>query len=71
MTGYHAIFGVLLVLMSAALLTLPRQVWGFTHNWRFADPGAVRLTEGYVLWLRLSGAVGVVLGIGLLTYAFR
>lgn len=71
MTGYHAIIGVLLVLGSAALLVLPRQVWGATHNWRFTDPGAVRLTDGYVLWLRLSGAVGMIVGAGLLISVFR
>ena len=61
----------LVLVGSSAVLAWPRQVWRFARGWRFANPEEVRLSDAYVAWLRLSGAVGVVLGIGLLVYAFR
>ncbi len=69
MTGYQLAIGVLLVLGSAAMIVGPRQVWRFARDWRFTNPEAVQLSDAYVVWLRLSGAVGVVLGIGLIGYA--
>ncbi len=71
MSGYQLAIGVLLALGSLALLVWPRQVWRFARGWRFANPEEVRLSDAYVAWLRLSGAVGVALGIGLLVYALR
>jgi hypothetical protein len=71
MTGYQLAVGVLLALGSAAIVVWPRQVWRFARGWRFTNPEAVRLSDAYVAWLRLSGAVGVVLGIGLIVYAVR
>ena len=71
MTGYQLAVGVLLALGSSAMLVWPRQVWRFGRGWRFANPKEVRVSAAYVAWLRLSGAVGVVMGIGLLVYAFR
>ena len=71
MTGYYLIFGVVLALAGLAMTAWPRRVWLATHGWRFADPGAVRLSDTYVAWLRFSGAAGVVMGIVLLAYAFR
>jgi hypothetical protein len=71
MTGYQLAVGVLLALGSAAMIVWPRQVWRFARGWRFTNPEAVRLSDAYVAWLRLSGTVGVVLGIGLIVYAVR
>jgi hypothetical protein len=71
MSGYQVAAGALLSLGGAALVVWPRQVWRFGRGWRFADPDAVRVSPAYVAWLRLSGAVGVALGIGLVAYAAR
>jgi hypothetical protein len=71
MTVYYLVVGSLLTLGSLAMIAWPRQVWLFTRGWRFANPEEVRLSAAHVAWTRLSGAVGVVLGIVLLVYAFR
>ena len=71
MTVYYLIIGALLTLGSMAMIAWPRQVWLFARGWRFANPEEVRLSGTYVTWLRLSGAVGVVLGLVLFVYAFR
>ncbi len=71
MTGYQLAVAVLLALGSAAMTVWPRQVWQFARGWRITNPVAVQLLDAYVLWLRLSGVVGVVLGIGLFVYAVR
>jgi len=63
--------GVLIALFSTALLASPRQVWRASYGWRYANPEGIRLSDTYVIWLRLSGAVGVALGTGLPTYALR
>jgi len=71
MTGYQLAAGVLLVLGGAASLAWPREVWRVSRGWQVADPGAVRLSAGYLAWLRASGAAGVALGAGLVIYALR
>ena len=71
MAGYYLLVGVILALGSSVMIAWPRQVWRFGRGWRFANPEEVRLSDAYVAWLRLSGAVGVVMGIGLLVYAYR
>ena len=71
MTGYYLIIGALLTLGSVAMVAWPRQVWLLTRGWRFANPQEVRLSDAHVMWTRLSGAVGVIIGIVLLVNAFR
>ena len=71
MMGYFLILGTILILGSSAMIAWPRQVWRFARGWRFANPAEVQLSAGYVVWLRLSGVVGVVMGVVLLAYAFR
>ena len=71
MTGYYLIIGALLTLGSMAMIAWPRQVWLFARGWRFANPEDVRLSGSYLMWLRLSGAVGVAMGLVLIAYAFR
>jgi len=65
------IIGALVILGSLAMIAWPRQVWLFSHGWRLASPAEGRLSDAHVAWSRLSGAVGVVIGIALLVYAFR
>jgi len=71
MTVYYLVIGVILTLGSLAMIAWPRQVWLFTRGWRIANPQEVRLTDAHVAWSRLSGAVGVIIGIVLLVYGFR
>jgi NhaP-type Na+/H+ and K+/H+ antiporter len=71
MLGYHLLFGFLLVFGSLALIAMPRQVWLITHGWRFANPQAVELSGAQVAWTRLSGAVGIVMGVGLIVYGLH
>lgn len=71
MTGYYVTIGAVLILGGLAMTAWLRRVWLVTHGWRFADPGAVRLSDAYVGWLRFSRAVGVVMGTALLAYACR
>src|SRR5262249_52381142 len=71
MQAYYIVVGVLLVVGGLALAVWPRQVWLATRGWQFADPGRVRLSGAYLAWLRVSGAVGALLGLLLLAYAFR
>jgi NhaP-type Na+/H+ and K+/H+ antiporter len=71
MTGYYLIFGLILALGGLAMIACPRRVWLLTNGWRFADPGSIRLSDAHVAWTRLSGAVGVVLGVVVVVYAFR
>ena len=71
MSGYHLAAGVLVALLGVALLARPRGVWRSSHGWHVADPGAVRLSAGYSAWLRVSGAVGLALGAGLILDALR
>ena len=54
-----------------AMSAWPRQVWRFGRGWRFSNPEEVHLSADYVTWLRLSGAVGVLLGIIVIGYAFK
>src|SRR5262249_18548956 len=71
MQAYYIVVGVLLVVGGLALTVCPRQVWLGARGWQFADPGQVRLSGAYLAWLRVSGAVGALLGLLLLAYAFR
>ena len=71
MAGYYLAVGAIMALVSSAMIAWPQQTWQFTRGWRFANPEAVRLSDSYVGWLRLSGAVGLVMGICFLVYAFR
>ena len=71
MTGHYFIIGALLTLGSMAMIAWLRQVWLFARGWRFANPEEVRLSGTCVMWLRLSGAVGVVMRLALAAYPFR
>jgi len=71
MTVYSVIVAAALMLGSLAMILRPGQVWRFARGWRFANPEEIRLSDAYVAWLRLSGALGLVLGIGLLVSALR
>jgi hypothetical protein len=66
MPTYYLIFGLLLVLLGICLIAWPRQTWLFPRSWRLANPDAVRLSEAHVVWSRISGVVGVLLGGALL-----
>jgi len=71
MTVAYPIIGALLTLGSCAMIAWPRQAWHFGRGWRFSNPEQVQLSVAYVAWLRLSGAVGVVMGIALIVYGFK
>lgn len=71
MTGYFLIVGTILIFGSSTMIVWPRKVWGFGRGWRFANTAEVQLSAPYVVWLRLSGVLGVVMAVVLLAYAFK
>jgi hypothetical protein len=70
-SGFVLLIGAAMALGSLAMVAWPRQVWRLGRGWRFADPGAVRLSGAYLAWLRFSGVVGAAMGIALIAYAIR
>jgi uncharacterized membrane protein HdeD (DUF308 family) len=71
MAGYTLILGIILIFGCIAMIVSPREVWRFSSGWRFTHPDDVQLSAAYKAWLRLSGAVGLAMGIVLLVYSFR
>ena len=71
MTAYYLIIGVILILGSVCMIASPRAVWYATRGWRYANPEEVQLSAAHMMWTRFSGAVGVVMGVVLIIYAFR
>jgi hypothetical protein len=71
MNGSHLVIGFAIILSSLAMIIWPRQIWLFTHGWRLANPEEARVSNAHMTWTRLSGAVGVVIGLVLIIYAFR
>jgi hypothetical protein len=71
LTVYYLMIGVILILGSACMIAWPRAVWYATRGWRYANPEEVRLSAAHMAWSRISGAVGVVMGVVLIIYTFR
>ncbi len=71
MTVYYLFIGVLLILGSVCMIAWPQAVWRATRGWRYANPDEVRLSAAHMTWTRISGAVGVVMGVVLIFYTFR
>ena len=69
--GFYLILGAILILGSLAQIAWPRQVFSFLRGSEFSNPEEVQLSAGYVVWLRLGGVVGVVMGIVLIVSCFR
>jgi NhaP-type Na+/H+ and K+/H+ antiporter len=71
MTAYDLSIGMILILGSMCMIGWPRAVWYATRGWRYANPEQVQLSAAHLTWTRISGAVGVILGIALILYTFR
>jgi hypothetical protein len=71
MTVYYLIIGIILILGSACMIVWPRAVWFAARGWQYANPKEVQLSVAYMTWLRISGAVGVLMGLALIVYAFQ
>ncbi|GLZ09396.1 hypothetical protein Acsp03_68620 [Actinomadura sp. NBRC 104412] len=61
---------LLVVLVTLCLLNVlfPRRMWGLFKSWRFKNPEVVEPSELVVWWYRISGALGMILLIGLGVY---
>jgi hypothetical protein len=71
MPVYYLIIGAIMILGSVCMIALPRAVWYATRGWRYTNPEEVRLSAAHLTWTRISGAVGIVMGIVLILYSFR
>ena len=71
MTVYYLIIGVILILGSVCMIAWPRAVWYATRGWRYANPEEVQLSDAHMTWTRISGAMGLVMGVALIIYAYR
>ena len=70
MTDYYLVIGVMLILFGACMVAWPRRVWYVTRGWRYENPKEVRLSAAHMTWSRISGAVGVVIGVVLVIRSF-
>ena len=71
MTVYYLIIGFILILGSVCMIAWPRSAWYATRGWRYANPEEVQLSDAHMTWTRISGAVGLVMGVALIIYAYR
>ena len=71
MNVYYLIIGLMLILGSVCMIAWPRAAWYATRGWRYENSEEVRLSAAHMTWTRFSGAVGVVMGVVLIIYAFR